>query len=207
VFIQVIQGKCTDQDKLHELTEKWGREVAPGSIGWLGGTYGITDDGQFVGVIRFEDREKAMQNSARPEQSAWWSEVERCFEGPVTFHDAEKVMLMMGGGSDDAEFVQVIQGKVDDPTLLESHLDRMSAVLHDARPEILGATIALEPDGTFTETVAFTNEAAAREGERHEMPYQGEAADLLKEFDSITHDLSYYDLHQPWFATPGAAGR
>jgi hypothetical protein len=77
----------------------------------------------------------------------------------------------------------------------------MSAVLHTARPEILGATIALEPDGTFTETVAFSNEAAAREGERHEMPYQGEAAELMKEFASITHDLSYYDLRQPWFAS------
>ena len=42
--------------------------------------------------------------------------------------------------------------------------------LHQARPEILGGTIAIEPDGTFTQTVAFTTEDAAREGESTEMP-------------------------------------
>jgi hypothetical protein len=82
----------------------------------------------------------------------------------------------------------------------------MTAVLHEARPDIMGATIAIEPDGTFTETVAFTNEAAAREGEAKEMPFQGEAADLMREFDELTHDLRYLDLHQPWFASAGAAG-
>jgi hypothetical protein len=206
VFIQIIQGKCTRPDELHALTDKWLREVAPGSIGWLGGTYGITDDDTFVGVVRFESKESAQANSQRPEQSAWWSEVERCFDGPVEFHDCDKVMMMMGGGSDDAEFVQVIQGKVDDPSRLEADIERMTAVLHEARPDIMGATIAIEPDGTFTETVAFTNEAAAREGEAKEMPFQGEAADLMREFDELTHDLRYLDLHQPWFASAGAAG-
>ena len=33
-----------------------------------------------------------------------------------------------------------------------------------------GGTIAIEPDGTFTQTVAFTTESAAREGESKEMP-------------------------------------
>ena len=201
MFIQIIQGKCTKPDELHALTDRWYRELAPGSIGWLGGTYGITDDDLFVGVVRFESKESAMANSQRPEQSAWWSEMERCFDGPVEFHDCDKVMLMLGGGSDDAGFVQVIQGKVDDPSRLEADLDRMSAVMHDARPDIIGATIAIEPDGTFTETVAFTNEAAAREGEAKEMPFQGEAADLMREFDELTHDVKYLDLHQPWFAS------
>ena len=30
------------------------------------------------------------------------------------------------------------------------------------RPDILGATLAIEADGTYTETVAFTDEASAR---------------------------------------------
>ena len=205
MFIQIIQGKCTRKDEVRTLSEKWLRELAPGSIGWLGGTYGFTDDDMFVGVVRFESKEAAMENSKRPEQSAWWSEMERCFDGPVEFHDAERVMMIMGGGSDDAGFVQVIRGKVDDPARLEADIERMTAVLHDARPDIIGATIAIEPDGTFTETVAFTNEAEAREGESREMPFQGEAAELMREFDEITHDVSYLDLHQPWFASRGAA--
>ena len=42
--------------------------------------------------------------------------------------------------------------------------------LHEMRPEILGATLAIEADGTFTETVAFTDEASARAGEKMEPP-------------------------------------
>ena len=32
--------------------------------------------------------------------------------------------------------------------------------LHEMRPDILGGTLAIEDDGTFTETVAFTDEEA-----------------------------------------------
>ena len=42
------------------------RELGPGAIGWLGGTYGFTDDDMFVGVVRFETREAAMANSGDP---------------------------------------------------------------------------------------------------------------------------------------------
>jgi hypothetical protein len=201
VFIQIIQGKCTKQDECHALIDRWQAELAPNAEGWLGGTYGFTDDDMFVGVVRFEDREMAMANSSRPEQSRWFEEFQTCFDGPVEFHDCDKVMLMMGGGSDDAGFVQVIRGKVDDPARLEADLDRMTTMLHEARPDIIGATLAIEPDGTFTETVAFTTEAAAREGESKEIPYQGEAAEMMREWDHLTHDVTYYDLHHPWFAS------
>ena len=78
--------------------------------------------------------------------------------------------MFLGGGSDDAGFVQVIQGKLTDPERFRTFMAQPMDALHEARPEILGGTIAIEPDGTFTQTVAFTTEAAAREGEAKEMP-------------------------------------
>ncbi len=48
-----------------------------------------------------------------------------------------------------------------------------TAMLHEMRPDILGATLAIEDDGTFTETIAFTSEASAREGEGKAMPDDG----------------------------------
>jgi hypothetical protein len=71
--------------------------------------------------------------------------------------------------------------------------------LHEARPEIIGGTIAIDDDGYFTETVAFRSEAEAREGERREMPseVQQQFADEM----SQVQDLRYLDLHHPWFAT------
>jgi hypothetical protein len=201
VFIQIIQGKCTNQSELRALADRWQTELAPGATGYLGGTYGFTDDGEMVAVIRFDSREAAMANSARPEQGAWWSEMEKLFDGPVEFHDCDRVVMMMDGGSDSAGFVQVIRGKMDDPDALEAGMRQMETMLHDARPDIIGATFAIEPDGTFTETVAFTDEAAAREGEAKAMPTEGPEHDMMKQFWESIHDLEFRDLRAPWFAT------
>jgi hypothetical protein len=195
VFIQIIQGKCTRQDEMRALADRWQTEIGPKAEGWLGGTYGFTDDDMFVGVIRFSSKEMAMANSARPEQSSWWAEMEKLFDGPVEFHDCSDVTLMLDGGSDSAGFVQIIRGKVDDPEKLRSMMTDTD-MLHEMRPDILGATLAIEEDGTFTETVAFTDEASARAGESMEMP-----ADVRESLESAMHDVSYLDLHHPWFAS------
>src|SRR5262245_31192812 len=158
MFIQIIQGKCTRQDELHAVLDRWPEELGPGADGWLGGTYGFTDDDMFVAVVRFEDREKAMANSERPEQVSWAEQMMALFDGPVEFHDCDDVSLMLDGGSDDAGFVQVIRGKVDDPSRLRALMTADPTEMKRMRPEILGATLAIEPDGTFTETVAFTDE-------------------------------------------------
>lgn len=196
MFIQIIQGKCTTrQDECREMGERWRRELGPGADGWLGGTYGFTDDGQFLAIVRFESREAAAANSARPEQAAWWREMEPLFDGPVEFHDCDDVTLMMDGGSDDAGFVQVIRGKVDDATTLKKMMTDTEQ-LHEMRPDIIGGTLAIEEDGTFIETIAFTDEASARRGEQQEMP-----EDVRRAMESAMHDVSYVDLHHPWFAS------
>ena len=195
MFIQIIQGRCSRPEDLHRVLDRWTEELSEGATGWLGGTYGITDDGMFVGVVRFDSRESAMANGQRPEQGAWWSEAEQCFDGPVEFHDCDDVMLMMDGGSDGAGFVQVIQGKVDDPARLKALLGNTD-MLHEARPEILGATLAIEPDGTFTETVAFTDEESARRGESTAMPEE-----MRREMESVMKDVTFLDLHHPWFSS------
>ena len=103
-----------------------------------------------------------MANSARPETSACAERMGALFDGPVEFHDCDDVTLLFNGGSDDAEFVQVIRGKVDDVARLRAVMTSDPEGLHAMRPDILGATLAIEADGTFTETVAFTDEESAR---------------------------------------------
>lgn len=196
MFIQIIQGTCTRQDDLRTVLDRWPAELGAGADGWLGGTYGFTDDDQFVGVVRFSDREAAMANSERPEQGRWAEEMMAAFDGPVEFHDSDDVTLLFDGGSDDAGFVQVIRGKVDDPERLRRLMTSDPAELRRMRPDIIGATLAIEPDGTFTETVAFTDEASARSGEGQEPPEAVRA-----ELEYALKDATYYDLHQPWFAS------
>ena len=79
---------------------------------------------------------------------------------------------MMGGGSDDAGFVQVIRGKVDDADRLKAMMTDTEQ-LHEMRPGDPRRHAAIEADGTFIETVAFSDEASARRGEQVEMPERG----------------------------------
>jgi hypothetical protein len=201
VFIQVIQGKCSDADAMHRQMDRWRAELEPGAMGWLGGTYGVTDDNEFMGIVRFDSRESAEHNSNRPEQSAWWAETARLFEGEATFHDCDDVTMMLDGGSDDAGFVQVIQGRLSDPGKFRMMMDQPMDMLHRERPDIIGGTIAIDKDGFFTQTIAFTTETAAREGEMKQMPQ--EMVDQMADMNAAMSDVSYHDLHHPWFATAG----
>ncbi len=199
MFIQIMQGKCTNEERMHQLSDEWRETMGPTAEGWLGGTYGVTDDGEFLGIVRFESREAAARNSARPEQDAWWQKMQECFEYDVTFHDCDDVMLMLDGGSDEAGLVQVMQGRATDPEKFHLFNEQPMDALHEQRPDIIGGTIAMQPDGWFTETIFFRSEEAAREGERKEMPE--DMRKMWEEEMSLMQDLTYKDLHHPWFAS------
>jgi hypothetical protein len=196
VFIQVIQGRCTRQDELRAMADGWRDELGGGAEGWLGGTYGFTDDDQFIGVVRFESHETAMANAARPEQGAWAEKMMAIMDGPVEFHDCDDVMLFLEGGSDRARFVQVIRGKVDDPARIKAMLAD-TTTLQQMRPDIIGGTVAIEADGTFTETVAFRDEDSARAGEQMAPP-----PEIREDLAAMLAGATFYDLHRPWFESP-----
>ncbi|TNM41998.1 hypothetical protein FHP29_08525 [Nocardioides albidus] len=193
MFIQMMQGPCTRQDEVDAMLDEWRRDLAPGATGWLGGTYGFTDDDQLMAVVRFASRDAAMANSDRAEQSAWAERFTALMDGPLEFHDCDDVTLFLDGGSDDAGFVQIIRGRVDDPSRLKAMLAD-TTTLHEMRPDILGGTLAVEPDGTFIETVAFTSEEAARQGEQVEPP-----ADVRRELEYALQGATFHDLRHPHF--------
>ncbi len=199
MFVQIIQGRVTDPGMARELMDRWQRDLEPGADGYLGSTHGITEDGTLVAVVRFESAEAARRNSVRAEQAAWWQEMERCFAGPISFHDCDDVQVLLGGGSDEAGFVQIIQGRVRDRERLHALTEQTQNVVAKVRPDVIGATIAIDDTGFFTQTVAFTSEQQARAAEQQELP--ADAAQLLDEEMSLLDDVRYLDLHQPWFGS------
>jgi len=199
MFMQIIQGRVRDEAAARTTMDRWLRDLGPRAEGWLGETYGITDDGMLLAAVRFESEDAARRNSERPEQSAWWKEMENHFTGGVTFHDCADVTLLLGGGSDEAGFVQVIQGRVRDRERARSLVEQSAGLLSKHRPDVVGATIAIDKDGYFTETVAFTSEAEAREGESKQMP--AEMDKLVQEEMSLLDDVTYLDLRAPAFAS------
>ena len=120
MFVQVIKGRTNDAEGLHRQAERWDAEVRPGAIGHLGGTFGIADDGVFIVLARFEDEASARANSDRPEQQAWWEDTAHFIEGTPSFRESTDVTTLFEGGSDEAGFVQVMEGTVSDRAKAEA---------------------------------------------------------------------------------------
>lgn len=190
MFVQVIHGRATDPDGLERQWHKWTEQVKPAAEGYLGSTAGITNDGRFVAVARFESEDAARRNSDRPEQGQWWSETERYLENP-TFVDCTRVEQWLGGGSDAAGFVQVIQGSSDeDRDMTPDDEEQIRA----RRPDLIGGISAMHPDGkTWTTLAYFTDEAAARQGESNP-----EFQQAMQEAGTMPDQNTYWDLSAPW---------
>src|SRR3712207_6106901 len=63
MFVQVIEGQTNDAGALRSQFGKWDREVKAGATGFLGSTAGVSEDGTFVAMARFESEEAARTNS------------------------------------------------------------------------------------------------------------------------------------------------
>jgi hypothetical protein len=202
MFAQVIQGHTNDPAGLWGRMEEWDRTLKPGAQGYLGSTAGVSDDGEFVTIARFESEETARRNSDRPEQGEWWAGTEKLFDGEVRFYDCTEVEETWGGGSDDAGFVQVIQGRLPD----EGHKEQWRAAeaeaegwIRENRPDLIGGVRAWQ--GTnFTDFVYFTSEEAAREGEQ-KRPAE-EAEGMQEDWMSQVEDLKFIDLRKPFLSSP-----
>src|SRR5207244_7773366 len=91
VFVQVIKGKVSDPAGGRRQNDRWRKEVQPGATGFLGSTVGVAADGTFIALARFADEAAAKKNSARAEQSAWWADTAKTFDGEPTFRGAADI--------------------------------------------------------------------------------------------------------------------
>jgi hypothetical protein len=198
MFVQVIEGRAKDAEALRRQVDKWRRELAPGAQGWLGSAGGVADDGTFIGVVRFESESAARANSDRPEQGAWWEET-RGYLDDVTFRDCPTVDVFGNGGSDDAGFVQVMQGRADHDQVVAA-MSGIEELLRKTRPDVIGGIAAWPGDGTFTQVVYFTSEDDARRGEQAEVP--SEDAEAMQQAVGSMQVDRYIDLRDPWFGSP-----
>jgi hypothetical protein len=195
MFIQVVRGNVKDAAAVRAATEEWEKELKPGAKGYLGATEGVTDDGKFIAVVRFESEETAKANNDRPEQGAWWQKTSKLFDSEASFFNCPRVETFMGGGSDDAGFVQVMVYKPSDIEKV-MEMSKQFAEMPMDRKDIIGGTTAISTDGTVFDTNYFTSEAEAREGENQEMPPEFQS--VMEEWGKVTGPIEWVDLKQPW---------
>jgi hypothetical protein len=193
MFVQIIEGRTSDPAGIIEQGERWQQDVRPGSIGYLGVTAGVTADGRSVAIVRFEDEASARANAQRPEQGAWFQDMAKLYDGEPTFTESSDVTEWMGGGSNDAGFVQVMKSTGVDRAQVEK-MDAAFESFADERPDLLGGVrIWTGPDACI-DVAYFTSEDEARKGEQAEVP--AELKELMSDFDGMG-ETDYLDLANP----------
>lgn len=201
MFIQVIQGRTSDADALRAAIDRWEKDLAPGAVGWLGSTGGVTADGRTIAVVRFESEEAARRNSERPEQDRWWRETEKLYDGGATFKESSDVVVDLQGDPDRAGFVQIMQGRTSDPARARQLMTQDPEMWATFRPDVIGSVEALHDGGAYTMVLYFTSEAEAREGERKEVPLELRAT--MDEMEKLTVEQpEFFDLTEPVLSGP-----
>jgi hypothetical protein len=121
-----------------------------------------------------------------------------CFAGEPTFRESSDVRLLFDGGSDDAGFVQVMEGTISDRAKADAlESSAMMDQLRVARPDLLGGIRAYFDGGEFVEFAYFTSEEAARKGES-----ASEFTEPNQEYMALYRDMTFTDLHDPMFTPP-----
>lgn len=177
MFLQIIEGNVRDAALLTTQMDAWRTSVKPGASGYLGTTSGVTDEGRFIAVARFESVDAARTNSQRSEQDAWWKATEPAL-ADVKFIDCAEVDTFLGGGKDSAGFVQVMHGRATDEAKLREVGQQMEKDMPTMRPDVIGVVVGWHGDGGgFSQVVYFTSEAEARKGEEAESPEADASSD------------------------------
>jgi hypothetical protein len=201
VFVQVIQGQVSDAAAVHSAVDQWTNELAGGAPGWLGATAGVTDDGRFIALARFESAEAAQSSGDRPEHDAWWDQFAKLFNAEPSVRNSEFVVVDTPGRPDDAGFVQVIQGRGTDPARAQKLMSQDSDKWAEFRPDVIGSVAVGHEGGAYTMALYFTSEAEAREGERKEPPPELKAR--MEEMNALNIGVpEFFDIRQPWLYSP-----
>jgi hypothetical protein len=197
MFVQVIEGKVSDQAGLHRQMDRWEADLRPGAAGFLGSTGGVTDDGVGFFIARFESAAAAKANSDRPEQGEWWSETEKSFKGAVSFTDSEDVEEFLRGGSNDAGFVQVMKtADGPDRSEVKDMDEQFEKHASTWRPDLIGGVRVWTGPRSTVEVNYFRSEAEARANESKDPP--AELAELFTKYAQVMANTEFLDLREPW---------
>jgi hypothetical protein len=110
-----------------------------------------------------------------------------------TFRESTDTRTLFDGGSNDAGFVQVMEGKVADRAKAEAlETPEMMEQLREARPDLIGGLRVWLEGGEYVEVAYFTSEAEARSGESSEQ-FEGPNEEFTAQFGTPT----FTDLRDP----------
>lgn len=199
MFVEIFEGHVRDAAGLRTQIDRWAKILPSGALGWLGATGGIADDGTAILVARFASevaivdylKEKELDDDKFP----WGSDIHPHIWSQVTIRYSAVVDTFGKGGTDNAGFVQVIQGRGNRDNMVAEQA-ALDEFLARTQPDVHGGIVAWHEDGAFTQVVYFASEAEARDNEQVDLPTEG-----AERFGKVLADLEmerYIDLRHPW---------
>jgi hypothetical protein len=197
IFIQSTFARTDWPGALGRQLQKWEKQARLDGVGYLGTTSGITNDGKFAMLRRFESQEAARAIARRADLADVAMGSERLLVDVET-KDSAIVVTMLGGSSSRATFVQVMRGHAVEPSRMPELASSMAQIelrSHAWRPDILGELVTVYPDGTYTHAAYFTCEVEARRNEQT-LPPEELWSDLGALMSAIEID-EYLDLTVP----------
>jgi len=196
MFGQVIQGHTSDPTGVRQAMERWVGNVSPGAVGLVGGTAGATQDGEFIAVLQFDTEEAALVHTDRRKQDRGFVDLCAALDGEVTVRDGVRTEVFLAGDVRQADFVQVVQGRVSDLDRARECLHALQEVLKVHLPALLGSVTVEHGAGRFTRVLHFSTEDEARAGERQMPPGIRERDQEARQW--IVGPVEFLDLREPW---------
>jgi hypothetical protein len=174
--------------------------VVPGAVGLVGITAGVADDGEFIAVFQFDSEEAARADSDRRKQNPGWVDICAALDGEVTVENGMRTEVFLTGDLGQADFVQVVQGRVSDLDRARERLPALQEALKVHLPALLGTLTVELAAGRFTRALYFSTEDEARAGE-HDMPPEVQAHDQEAR-QLLVGPVTFMDLRKPWLYAP-----
>lgn|GEM_PF-199387 len=189
MFVQVVRAPAVDPTPLLEQVARLPAMLSTDPAGFLGLSAGISDDGDFVAVARF----------TQPGGGGWWAALEPWLAGPADVRASSDVELLLGGGSDQAGFVEVIEGRTSDRARFMELERQLEPRLAADRPDFLGSQIVWWTDGSWLEVAYFTSEDDVRAGDA--LPVAPEVEELTAAWEDVARPSAQSDLADPYLST------
>lgn len=161
MFVQVVTGRPLAHQTALQAWHNWLKEVGSRLPGWLGGTSGISPDGKFIALLRFEAITAGVFTSERPGEDKWWADVTRCFaEAPIVV-DSSEVDVAMTGSPEEASSVQFVLARTRNPARVRRLNARLKPLVARHHPDVIGNIVAWHSNGDMTEAVYFAPAGSA----------------------------------------------
>jgi len=199
MFVLTVHARTINPEGVREHVLTWPARVGIGAVGWLGSTGGVSTDGDFILLMRFESEEAAWITSDLPENGRWWQICSRHLDTRPAFTGSSKVTGILSGGSDDAAAVRIIRGRTAQ-NLFRDSLRRLETLSPNERAALIGGIVAWHERDQFTEALYLKSKDFAKFRQRGMFPTP--LLRFIDEHETSILDGTVIDLDEPWLISP-----